>query len=136
MAKEEIRPLDSDPRYKSAHEKLMGVRARLTDIEQRISQFDLARADGPTRKADLEAQARKYLESKEIPAVPIGPSSPELEKLHLERRIARKAEDLATRDLEKIRETVSRAVSREQESRNCERTQAIATLVRKLVQAA
>lgn len=136
MAKIEIRPLDSDARYKTAHEKLMGVRARLTDIEQRINQFDLERGGGPSRKADLEAQARNYLESKELPATVIGPSSPELEKLHLERRIARKAEELAARDLDKVRETISREVSREQESRNRERTQAIALLVRQLVQAA
>ena len=136
MQHREIRSLDSDPRYKAAHEKLMVVRVKLTDLDQQINAFNLKGVGGPARKADLEVQARGYLENAQLPAVPIGPSSPELEKLHLERRIARRAEELAAKDLEKVRETISSETSRGQEPRNRELAQAIAMRVRALVEAA
>ena len=135
--RQEVTRLDSDPRYEAARDKLMGIRLKLREIEGAINQSNMRLGAGSAaRKAELEAQARSYLEAGQVPSVSIGPSSPELERLHLERRIARRAEELAAKDLEKICDVISREVSHEQESRNRELTQAIAMHVRQLVEAA
>ena len=48
-------------------QKLMVVRVKLTDLDQQINAFNLKGVGGPARKADLEVQARGYLENAQLP---------------------------------------------------------------------
>jgi hypothetical protein len=132
MKAHEIRSLDSDPRHATAYRKHVDAQLKVKRLEERIGQITTT----ITRPADLDAQARSYLESGKVPDLVTGPQSPELEELHAERRIAIRASDLARRDLEKVNSEISHQICREEAERNRELTQAQATALLALVEAA